>query len=544
MSPRAVGALAVGALLLAGLGLAGGDGLSFAEVMGLLLAWAAGVTAVATWAPMGGRVAGWLEAFAGGKALRDADEEAGPAAVPEEPVAERALREVLATLADELAARRLVVWRVDRVTDTAIPEHAWGEAPVPQAAAGNPLSWVVEERTFMRLDPAPDWSHGDVVAAPIDDRRALSVEPRPGRHRDPEELGSAVAMLRAVLTLVDRETDARTEGERLDRIVDFLRGLSRDRDPARVPESLAPAALDLVGGTGSAVTSWDGAGGEVLARAGVDGPDRGDAFTRGDGDLAHAGRVNVTVRRSPDGGGWPPLTTGGERWTRTPPYRVVVPLVGPDGETGGLVAVWGDRPPAEQGVVLLEALGPLLSLQLQRATDLVRFRDRATVDPLTGLPNRAVFDERLDEEQARFHRYRRPVSLLVIDLDRFKAVNDTYGHEAGDAVLREVASVVRRTVRDVDVPARYGGEEMVVLMPETMLRAAQDVAERIREAVAEAEIVHEGRAIPVTASIGVSGCPEAVEEPRMLFERADRALYAAKEGGRNRVVVGTADSGV
>ncbi|MFW6206171.1 MAG: GGDEF domain-containing protein, partial [Gemmatimonadota bacterium] len=207
----------------------------------------------------------------------------------------------------------------------------------------------------------------------------------------------------------------------------------------------------------------------------------------------------------------------------------------PEGGVVSVVAVWGDRPPAEQGVELLEALGPLLAIQLQRATDLQDFRSRVTVDDLTGLMNRAAFDERMVEERARFHRYRRPLALMVIDLDRFKAVNDTHGHNAGDAVLRAVAATVRRTVRDADIPARYGGEELVVLMPETLLHAARESAERVRAAIAGANIVHDGRTIPITASIGVSACPEVVDDPAELFESADAALYAAKEAGRDRV---------
>ncbi|MFO7892915.1 MAG: GGDEF domain-containing protein [Longimicrobiales bacterium] len=458
---------------------------------------------------------------------------------PEADVAGSVVKDVLRTLADELGGRRLVVWRVDRVRDAVTPEHALGDPPRPGRAAGSPLTWAVEEGSAMRVDPAPSWSHGDVVAARVDERRALSVETAPGAAPDPARLRPGAEILGALLRLVDRETGARAERERLRRVTAFLQGLSRGPDPDKVPATLARAAVDLVGGQGAVVASWDGEEGVVLSREGQDGPEPGHAFARGDGDLAHSGRAGATVRRGPgDAGERPPLATRKESWRRVVPYRVVVPVEEPGRAPGALVGVWGDRAPSDDGIALLEALGPLLSLQLRQATDLVRFRERATADALTGLPNRAAFDDRLAEEQARFHRYRRPVALMVIDLDRFKRINDTHGHEAGDAVLREVAAVVRDAVRDVDIPARYGGEELVVLMPETMIRAAQEVAERVRTAIAAATIEHGGAAIPVTASIGVTACPERVDEPRGLFERADEALYRAKEGGRDRVAVG------
>lgn len=458
----------------------------------------------------------------------------------EEPdVAGGVIQEVLTTLAEELDGRRLTVWRVDRAADRVTAEWTLGSLPASGRAAGNPMTWAVEEQSAMRVDPAPAWAEGDVVVAPIDERRVLSVETAPGRAPAPDTLAPGARILAAVLRLADREMDARAERERLRRVMEFLQGLTRKQEPERVPENLARAAIDLMGARGAVVASWTGEGGVLLVTAGDGGgPEPGRELRTGQGDLAHAARAGATVHRGPDDmARRPPLADDAEVWPRTVPYRVAVPLVGPDGETGGVVAAWGERRPAEQGVRLLEALGPLLSLQLRQASDLVRFRDRATIDALTALPNRAAFDERMADEQARFHRYRRPVALMVIDLDRFKHVNDTHGHAAGDAVLRAVAARVREAVRDADIPARYGGEELAVLMPETMIRAARDVAERVRAAIADGDVRHEGVSIPVTASIGVSGCPERVDEPRRLFDSADRALYAAKEAGRDRVVV-------
>ncbi len=513
---------------------------SYAAILASFAAFGLGAAVVAGWPAVGALVDRGLQEL---DAMVRGEESPVRVEAPVEPepdVAEAVMNDVLTTLAQGLAARRMVVWAVDRERDVVAPEHVLGPAPAAGRAAGNPLTWTVEERSPLRIEPAPSWARGDVVAAPVDAHRALSVEANPGEAPEPETLQPAAEILAAVLRLVDLEVDARAERERLHRVTGFLQGLSSDPDPEQVPAVLAGAAIDLVGGRGAVVASWDGEEGVVLTREGeVDGPEPGRAFSRGDGDLAHAGRAGATVRRVPtDAGERPPLADAGEAWNRTAPYRVAVPLVDPGGAVGGLVAIWGDAPPVDEGVRLLEALGPLLSIHLQQATDLVRFRDRATLDALTGLPNRAAFDERMAEEQARFHRYRTPAALMVVDLDHFKHVNDTHGHEAGDAVLRAVAEVLRSAIRDVvDVPARYGGEEMVVLMEQTLVHAAGEVAERVRVAIEAARVEHEGVVIPVTASIGVSGCPERVDEPAALFDSADQALYRAKESGRNRVVV-------
>lgn len=161
---------------------------------------------------------------------------------------------------------------------------------------------------------------------------------------------------------------------------------------------------------------------------------------------------------------------------------------------------------------------------------------RAQIDGLTGLWNRAHFDQRLGEEIALAQRHRMALSLIVCDLDRFKALNDTYGHPFGDQVLEEFARLLAES-RTGDVPCRYGGEEFALILPRTTADEAVIVAERIRERI---------RAVPwlgaeslmVTASFGVSDLARCAEgTPRALLALADDALYAAKQGGRDRVVV-------
>ncbi len=155
----------------------------------------------------------------------------------------------------------------------------------------------------------------------------------------------------------------------------------------------------------------------------------------------------------------------------------------------------------------------------------------ATHDSLTGLYNRHEFQRRIDEELKRFQRYGKRLSLILFDLDHFKKVNDNFGHHRGDQVLVSFAGIVKRIIRGSDIFARWGGEEFVLITPETTLQDATLLAERIRQTVADYEFVDVGK---VTVSIGVSSA-RADDIVEKLFKRADDALYQAKQGGRNRV---------
>lgn len=157
-------------------------------------------------------------------------------------------------------------------------------------------------------------------------------------------------------------------------------------------------------------------------------------------------------------------------------------------------------------------------------------KQNASLDALTGLHNRRVFEMFLNQEKAKSARYGRPLSLIVMDLDHFKKVNDTYGHFTGDSVLKTVAEILKNQTRASDLPARWGGEEMVVLLPETDLDGAKSVAESLRGKIESQEFPDAGR---VTASFGVA-CMS--DENSDLFGAADKAMYLAKTSGRNKVV--------
>jgi diguanylate cyclase (GGDEF)-like protein len=166
-------------------------------------------------------------------------------------------------------------------------------------------------------------------------------------------------------------------------------------------------------------------------------------------------------------------------------------------------------------------------------------RAQSMRDPLTGLYNRRYLTEMLDREIRRAARAEQPLGILMLDLDHFKKFNDTYGHEAGDTVLRETASFLVRSIRAEDFVCRYGGEEFVVVLPTADLRIAGLRAEAIRARLREIVIMHQGRSLGlVTASIGVAALPQHGTTEREILQAADAALYRAKKAGRDRVVLG------
>ncbi len=162
-------------------------------------------------------------------------------------------------------------------------------------------------------------------------------------------------------------------------------------------------------------------------------------------------------------------------------------------------------------------------------------RRLATTDSLTGMFNRGHFLELSTREVGRALRYRRPLSLMMIDIDHFKRVNDNYGHDAGDKVLQSFADIGRDQIRDVDIFGRLGGEEFAILLPDTGFSSAGDVAERLRKAVADNRVRINDEAVKITISVGVSTISASIQNLDMLISSADKALYKAKWEGRNKI---------
>lgn len=165
-----------------------------------------------------------------------------------------------------------------------------------------------------------------------------------------------------------------------------------------------------------------------------------------------------------------------------------------------------------------------------------KLQHEANTDKHTGCYNKGYFNNALDLEVKKSKVTGNPLSLIVFDLDHFKKLNDNYGHDAGDFVLKEMAQIIRNHgVRDQDIFARYGGEEFVILLPKTNLKQAFEIAERLRKLVEAHEFMYEEKRLPVTASIGVADYRQGVATGTDLFKRADEAVYKSKQGGRNQV---------
>ena len=167
-----------------------------------------------------------------------------------------------------------------------------------------------------------------------------------------------------------------------------------------------------------------------------------------------------------------------------------------------------------------------------------RLRLLAMTDPLTGIGNRRHFMREISIEFERTKRYGRPLSLMIIDLDNLKEINDTNGHKAGDEALKSFAKVCLSELRATDLFARYGGDEFIALLVQTGQEGARETAERLRVAIEGSEVHVDGKTITLTASIGLTATTGDISSVKELIEIADNALYKAKQGGRNQIVVG------
>jgi diguanylate cyclase (GGDEF)-like protein len=190
----------------------------------------------------------------------------------------------------------------------------------------------------------------------------------------------------------------------------------------------------------------------------------------------------------------------------------------------------------ENSLRLLHIVAAQAAIAFDRARLYDELRTEAMTDPLTGLYNRRYLLERIKEERSRAIRNNHPLAAIMIDIDRFKQVNDRFGHDAGDIVLEELATLVRSVVRAEDIVARYGGEEFCILLPELPLEDAEQVAERLRRSVAEYPLPSGAGVRTITVSVGVAFLSREDEDAE-LFTRADHAMYQVKRAGRNGVCI-------
>ncbi len=351
--------------------------------------------------------------------------------------------------------------------------------------------------------------------------------------------------------------DARLSRDETERFYGAIERLNRTAKPREVFDTVLEVAAEMVPLDFGAVTLWEegGKGRHLVARAAAGRPPSEEGAEKRSSALDRA-TAELEGKEFPDNGG---LVACAVRLGTSLPGRQlrledavvfdeatrlrglvslkVLPLKAGDAVLGTLV-VGARAPGAYHGeavrqleVVAMQAGDALLRARLFEQTERL-----ATTDGLTGLVNHRSFQARLDEHIAAARRYGKKLSLLFTDIDHFKAVNDTYGHPAGDVVLRGVAQILHREARTTDVAARYGGEEFALVMPETDLAGALKTAERIREKVGQAVFRAEQGEIKITLSIGVATFPDDARSKADLVEAADGGLYHAKRHGRNQTV--------
>ncbi|GAB2689208.1 hypothetical protein GCM10027194_24320 [Thalassiella azotivora] len=362
----------------------------------------------------------------------------------------------------------------------------------------------------------------EVLLGTIDALRGgdLTAQAAPSGVRELDAVGVALSGLAGGLRRAGEEQlvrEQRTQAlvQRLETVVRVTREVSGSLSVRYVTESVASAAAEL---TGARATLWlPGQDGRLRAVRRSDDP-------HGNVPPSELAPPEVVARAAAD------ARAGGTADTRAYPLVLAGMVV-------GVLEVADARPDpdAEQVLeaLLSSAAGALESARLHSET-----RELAEVDALTQLANRRRLETDLASEWDRCRRYERPLSVVMVDLDHFKRLNDTEGHAVGDVALRAVAATIAAALRSTDTAYRYGGEEIVVLLRETPLDEAVLVAERLRAAVAGTPLL--GTSTTVTASLGVATLADGMLDARDLVAAADAALYTAKRQGRDRVVAATA----
>ena len=392
-----------------------------------------------------------------------------------------------------------------------------------------------------------------LVAAPIPGDHgvvgALSVSSEGGLKGTREALKTSTAKhcahLGALYELIRARGQYHRATQQSSALLTAAQRFSANRSIEALGDSITTAALEMTAGYGATLVHWnrEAETGEVVysspdarARPGVELDFGGHVARACSADIPlvmeDARRLNGKVVLFGDGekvGGLGSLA--------------ILPLHG-DASVIGAIVIEGRAPGdiRQEDAKNLRLLALLAGSALQTVWEIEEITRRSRTDPLTGLYNRGHFEDRMRQMIAETARFGGESSLVMFDIDHFKAVNDTRGHQAGDAVLKGIARLLEGRVRTVDTCARYGGEELALLLPRTELEGAIELANRLRLAVSDYPVRVAGEVVPVTISGGVATFPRCARSAEALVAAADAALYRAKQAGRDRVDAAPATS--
>jgi diguanylate cyclase (GGDEF)-like protein len=458
-------------------------------------------------------------------------------------VLDRLLRDIRdSTGADEaifwrwIEARQALVPGAWSTEDEGRPAYfdmrAWGPV-VRQSAEERELRQIGDVGEPVRMAAAPISSASNIYGV-------LTLTANQGLRLDRDAIRSWLprfaAQIMSFLELFDLRREYGRHMRQSGALLDAVQRLHGHRNPESLAKALCETAREVTSASGAGLVRWNDTQRHGVVQATL--PDQG--VEAGFHVTASTAVGRACESRTPLVFEDAQLATIGEDayggLARPIGSLAIVPISGEDRTIGALV-VEGDHP-GDIGQLEMRNIGLLAALArgpLEIVWEIEEVTRRARTDSLTGLANRRHFDEQLRRVIAETDRFGGASSLVLIDLDHFKSINDRFGHQAGDAVLRHVAQLMRDAVRTVDLCARYGGEELALLLPQTGRDGAVELAERLRQMLEQRPVPHDGASIRVTASFGVATYPAPVPYGDWVVPAADKALYEAKATGRNNV---------
>jgi diguanylate cyclase (GGDEF)-like protein len=456
------------------------------------------------------------------------------------------VRPLLRDVAQQHGAREVTLWRQGDPSSPQLEIIAWsGAGDAPSSATWGTqverslVSWSAAERMvgFERRDGEPrvaigpvKYASGEAIGAMV-----LVAEERFTSTRDAlrDWLPRHAVHVESLIGLFARKNEVARQNKMTRALLRIAQELQKAHVPGELEEDLCRYAIEVTSADFALLVRWDAAARSGAVSAATEGTPT--ALSRGGVEASSVvGAACIDVAAS----FWADASylegRGGvlrEEAEGLPPISLMVlPLRRGDVALGALVI--GDM-----------QAGALRTLEIRNGTVLTVLAVNALeaswqsrTDALTGLWNRRHFDEQFERVLAETDRFGGSSTLVICDIDFFKKVNDTYGHDAGDSVLRQVSAVLRNGVRTVDICARLGGEEFALILPQTALDGATELAERLRARIEALTVEHGGVTLRVTISVGVATYAAGASNKQTLFKRADQLLYEAKRGGRNRVV--------